>query len=59
MLNISLGASQPFDIPQLRILCLALYTMEYYSGIKNNEFMNLLGKWITKNHKKIHMVYTD
>jgi len=25
MLNISLGASQPFDIPQFRILCLALY----------------------------------
>ena len=25
MLNNSLGASQPFDIPQLRILCLALY----------------------------------
>jgi hypothetical protein len=25
MLNISLGASQPFNIPQLRILCLALY----------------------------------
>ena len=25
MLNISLGASQPFDIPQVKILCLALY----------------------------------
>jgi len=25
MLNISLGAPQPFDIPQMRILCLALY----------------------------------
>ena len=25
MLNISLGASHPFDIPQLRIFCLALY----------------------------------
>jgi hypothetical protein len=25
MLNISLGASQPFEIPQLRILCLAVY----------------------------------
>jgi hypothetical protein len=23
--NISLGASQPFDIPQLKILCLALF----------------------------------
>jgi hypothetical protein len=25
MLNIFIGASQPFSIPQLRILCLALY----------------------------------
>ena len=25
MVNISPGASQPFDIPQLRILCLALF----------------------------------
>uniref|UniRef100_A0A0V1JNH4 Uncharacterized protein n=1 Tax=Trichinella nativa TaxID=6335 RepID=A0A0V1JNH4_9BILA len=25
MLNISLGASWPFDIPQLRIPCLSLY----------------------------------
>jgi hypothetical protein len=25
MLNFSLGVSQPFEIPQLRILCLALY----------------------------------
>jgi hypothetical protein len=25
MFNISLSASQPFEIPQLRILCLALY----------------------------------
>ena len=23
-----------------------IYTMEYYSAIKNNEFMKLLGKWI-------------
>jgi hypothetical protein len=22
------------------------YTMEYYSAIKNNEFMKFLGKWI-------------
>jgi hypothetical protein len=22
-----------------------IYTMEYYSGIKNNEFMKFLGKW--------------
>ena len=23
-----------------------LYIMEYYSAIKNNEFMNILGKWL-------------
>ena len=23
-----------------------IYTMEYYSAIKKNEFMNFLGKWI-------------
>jgi hypothetical protein len=23
-----------------------IYTMEYYSAIKNNEFMTFLGKWI-------------
>ena len=23
-----------------------IYTMEYYSAIKNNEFMNFLGKWL-------------
>jgi hypothetical protein len=23
-----------------------IYTMEYYSGIKNNEFMKSLGKWM-------------
>jgi hypothetical protein len=23
-----------------------IYTMEYYSAIKDNEFMKLLGKWI-------------
>jgi hypothetical protein len=23
-----------------------LYTMEYHSAIKNNEFMNFLGKWM-------------
>ena len=22
------------------------YTMEYYSAVKNNEFMKLLGKWL-------------
>jgi hypothetical protein len=25
------------------------YTMEYYSAIKNNEFMKFLGKWIDLN----------
>jgi hypothetical protein len=25
---------------------LYIYTMEYYSAIKNNEFMKFLGKWI-------------
>jgi len=29
LLTISLGASQPFSIPQLRILCLALYPIFY------------------------------
>ena len=24
---------------------LCIYTMEYNSGIKNNEFMKFLGKW--------------
>ena len=23
-----------------------IYTMEYYSAIKNNEFMKFLGKWM-------------
>jgi hypothetical protein len=23
-----------------------IYTFEYYSAIKNNEFMKILGKWI-------------
>ena len=23
-----------------------IYTMEYYSAIRNNEFMNFLGKWM-------------
>jgi hypothetical protein len=23
-----------------------IYTMEYYSAMKNNEFMEFLGKWI-------------
>jgi hypothetical protein len=41
-----------------------IYTMEYYSAIKNNEFMKFLGKWIdlddiilsevTQSQKNIH-----
>uniref|UniRef100_A0A0V1KH25 Uncharacterized protein n=1 Tax=Trichinella nativa TaxID=6335 RepID=A0A0V1KH25_9BILA len=30
MLNISLGASQPFEFPQLRILWLPLYPISLY-----------------------------
>jgi hypothetical protein len=37
MLNISLGASRPFDIAQLRILCLVLYPIFnrviWFSGV--------------------------
>jgi hypothetical protein len=36
-------------------------TMEYYSAIKNNEFINFFGKWIwriSSNHKRTHMIYT-
>jgi hypothetical protein len=39
-----------------------IYTMEYYSAIKNNKFMKFLGKWmyqkdinlceVTESHKK-------
>ena len=25
---------------------MAIYTMEYYSAIKNNEFMKFLGNWM-------------
>jgi hypothetical protein len=27
-----------------------IYTMEYYTAIKNNEFMKLLGKWMDLYH---------
>jgi hypothetical protein len=27
-----------------------IYTMEYYSTIKNNEFMKFLGKWMELEH---------
>jgi hypothetical protein len=41
--------------------------MEYYSAIKNNDFMKFLGKWVKLENivlgevtqlKKTHMVYT-
>jgi hypothetical protein len=27
-----------------------IYTMDYYSGIKNDEFMKFLGKWIEQQN---------
>jgi len=38
MLNISLGTSQPFNIPQLRVLCLALYLIliELFGSVESN-----------------------
>ena len=45
-----------------------IYTMEYYSAIKNNDFMKVLGKWmeleniilreVTKSQKKTHSTYS-
>jgi hypothetical protein len=45
-----------------------IYTMEYYSAIKNNDFMNFLGKLIeieniivsevTQTQKDIHGIYS-
>ena len=44
------------------------YTMEYYSAIKNNEFMKFLGKWmeleniilreVTQSQKNTHVLYS-
>jgi hypothetical protein len=44
-----------------------IYTMEYYSAIKNNEFMKFLGKWmnqegiilseVTQSQKNSHDMY--
>jgi hypothetical protein len=43
-----------------------IYTMKYYSAIKNNEFMKFLGKWmevenilseVTQSQKKTHSVH--
>jgi hypothetical protein len=41
MLNIFLGASQPFGIPLLRILCLALYPI-FYLVFMESKFLNSL-----------------
>ena len=45
-----------------------IYTMEYYSSIKNKEFMKFLGKWmeleniilseVTQSQKKTHRMYS-
>jgi hypothetical protein len=45
-----------------------IYTMEYYSAIKNNEFMKVLGKWmeleniiwseVTQSQKNTHGKYS-
>ena len=45
-----------------------IYTMEYYSAIKNNDFMTLLGKWmelvniilseVTQSQKNIHGIHS-
>ena len=44
------------------------YTMEYYSAVRNNDFMKFLGKWmeleaiilseITKSQKNTHGMYS-
>jgi hypothetical protein len=45
-----------------------IYTMEYYSAIKNNEFMKFLGKWmdlegiilneVTQSQKNLHDMHS-
>jgi hypothetical protein len=45
-----------------------IYTMEYYSAIKKNEFMKFLGKWmdlediimsvVTKSQKNIYRMHS-
>ena len=45
-----------------------IYTMEYYSAIKNNEFMKFLGKWmylegiilseVTQSQKNSHDIHS-
>ena len=43
MLNISLGASQLFDIPQLKILCLDMYPIliQLFDSLESNFFSSL------------------
>jgi hypothetical protein len=51
------------DVPQGKKMCY-IYTMKYYSAIKNKGFMNFAGKWIdleniilsevTQTQKDIH-----
>jgi hypothetical protein len=46
-----------------------IYTMEYYSAIKNNEFMKFLGKWmdledvilseVTQSQKNTHDMHAN
>jgi len=47
MLNISLGAFLTFDIPQLRILCLALYPIFFhgFSDSLESNFLSSLYIW--------------
>jgi hypothetical protein len=39
-----------------------MYTMEYFSAIKNNDFMKSLGKWmdleVTQSQKNIHDMHS-
>lgn len=45
-----------------------IYTMEYYSAIKNNDFIKFIGKWmeleniilseVTQSQKKTHGIYS-
>jgi len=45
-----------------------IYTMDYYSAIKNNDFMKFIGKWmeleniilseVTQSQKNIHGIYS-
>jgi hypothetical protein len=46
----------------------SIYTMEYYSAIKNSDFMKFIGKWmdlehiilseVTQSQKNIHGIYS-